>query len=85
MITSVEVFKHIKAWSLKTLNRRQRIILQELSTSLSVSGDSLLVLLIELENRGLIKIHRESIISVSLTNYGVEQHNPPGGIGSEEM
>lgn len=85
MITSVDVFKEIKLLSVRKLNPRHHIAFEALLPALTISKDSLLVLLIELENRGLIKVHRSGIISVSLTDYGAVHDNPPGGIDSREL
>lgn len=84
MITSVEVFNKIKAMSLRTLNPRHRILLDDIYQEIPVPKDRLLVLLVELENRGLIKIFNTTVASVSLTNYGNANNDPPGGYGSEE-
>jgi len=82
MITSVEIFRKIKVMSRKTLNPNHRILLSDIVSEIHVPQDFLLVLLIELENRGLIKIHKTTIVSVSLTNYGIGQENPPSGLTS---
>jgi DNA-binding MarR family transcriptional regulator len=84
MITSTEVFKQIRSMSLKTLNPKHRILIRDIATELGVEPDALLVLLAELNNRGLIRLHHTTIASVSLTDYGVGQDNPPGGLKSEE-
>jgi hypothetical protein len=84
MATSENVFERIKEMSLRTLNPHPRILVKDIIAELSMPQDSLLVLLVELENRGLIKIHHTDIASVSLTRYGIIHHNPPGGINSEE-
>lgn len=84
MTTSVEVLEKIRELSKRTLNPQHRILLSDICAAVSVPKDSLLVLLIELENRGLIKIYSTAIASVSLTRYGNEKHNPPEGINSEE-
>lgn len=84
MITSVEVFKKIRAISERTLNSRHRILLNDLLAEILIPQDSLLVLLIELENRGLVKIHNTTVVSVSLTNYGITLlEDPLGGLNSE--
>lgn len=85
MITSTEVFNKIKAMSLRTLNPQHRILLDDLHQEIQIHKDTLLVLLIELENRGLIKIYNSTVASVSLTNYGNTNSDPPGGYNSEEM
>jgi len=82
-ITSIEVFRKIKAMSRKTLNPNRRILLTDMMNEIPVPQNSLLVLLIELEDRGLIKIHKTTIVSVSLTNYGIDQENPPGRFSSQ--
>ena len=79
MITSVDVFKKIKAISRETLNPNRRILLSDMVNEIALPQDSLLVLLIELEDRGLIKIHKTPIVSISLTSYGIDQENPPSG------
>lgn len=84
MVTSVEVFQKIRELSKKTLNPRHRILLNDICSEISIPTDSLLVLLIELENRGLIKIFNTTVTSVSLTDYGNEHNTPPGGMNSEE-
>lgn len=83
MITSVEVFKKIRAISERTLNPRHRVLLNDILAEALIPQDSLLVLLIELENRGLVKIHNTTVISVSLTNYGITLEDPLGGLNSE--
>jgi len=83
MITSVEVFKKIKTISARTLNPRQRILLHDILSEMFITQNSLVVLLIELENRGLVKIHHTTVVSVSLTNYGITQEDPLGGLNSE--
>ena len=70
--------------SVRTLNPYHRILVKDITTEFSIPQDALLVLLIELENRGLIKIHHTLVASVSLTSYGAMHHNPPGGISSDE-
>jgi len=82
MITSVEIFRKIKVMSRKTLNPNHRILLSDIVSEIHVPQDSLLVLLVELENRGLIKIHKTTIVSVSLTNYGIGQEDPTSGLTS---
>lgn len=69
--------------SQRTLNPSHRIFLQDIAEELCVSSDPLLVLLTELENRGLIKIHHTAVVAVSLTQYGATHDNPPGGFKSE--
>jgi Mn-dependent DtxR family transcriptional regulator len=82
MITSTEVFGKIKEMSKRTYGAQNRILLHDIADALSISSDLLLVMVIELQNRGLIIIHKTSIVSVSLTNYGVQEDNPPGGFNS---
>lgn len=82
-MTSVEVFKLIKQLSRRTLGTHQRILLSEIASELLITQDKLLVLLIELENRGLVKIHKTRVLSVSITDYGHANETPPGGLGSE--
>lgn len=84
MVTSERVFERIREMSVRTLNPYHRIMVKDITTEFSIPQDALLVLLIELENRGLIKIHHTMIASVSLTSYGATHHNPPGGISSDE-
>lgn len=81
--TSVEVFQKIKELSRRTANANHRILVSEIGASLNLSQDSLLVLLTELENRGLIRLYKTMVFSVSLTNYGMSQNDPPPGIDSE--
>jgi DNA-binding MarR family transcriptional regulator len=81
---SIEVFDQIRKMSKRTLNRQQRLLLSELGGALSMSQNELLVLLAELENRGLLKIHHGAVVTVSLTQYGAELKDPPGGMESEE-
>jgi DNA-binding MarR family transcriptional regulator len=75
MSTAAQVFDKMKDWSKKTLNFRHRILLNDIAAELSISQDSLLGLLTELENAGLVKIYRTDVASVSLTSYGVAQEN----------
>lgn len=82
MATSVEVFDKIRQMSQRTLNQQHRILLHEIAEELSLSNDTVLVLLTELQNRGLIRIHQTTVASVSLTNYGTNNENPPGGLNS---
>ena len=84
MATSENVFERIKEMSLRTFNPHHRILVKDIIAEFLMPQDSLLVLLVELENRGLIKIHHTDVASVSLTRYGAAHHNPPGGINSEE-
>jgi hypothetical protein len=84
MVTSEKVFGKIKEMSLKTLNPYHRILLKDITAEFLIPQDSLFILLVELENRGLIKIYNTSVVSVSLTNYGATHDNPPGGVNSEE-
>lgn len=71
-----EVFRKIKELSKKTLNSRHRIFLIDIAGALSFSKDSLLLSLAELESDGLIKIHKTTVTSVSLTRYGILQEMP---------
>lgn len=84
MVTSMNVFDYIKALSSKKVNPQIRIRLSEVLAGFPVQKEKILVLLAELENRGLINIHRETIPSVSLTKYGVQNDSPAGGIESYE-
>lgn len=70
MITNVTVFEIIKRMSMKTLNPQHRVLLSDIASELGISKDKVLLLLIELEQVGVIKIHRTQIVSVSITNYG---------------
>ncbi len=82
MITSVEIFRTIKEMSQRMLSSRPRILLTDMAAALDVSPDTILVLLAELENRGLVQIHKTTIVSVSLTSYGVNQEIVSGGLDS---
>ena len=83
MITSVEVFKLIKQVSRRTVNPLHRILLDDILSEFSISEDAVLVLLAELQNRGLILIHHSVVPTVSLTNYGSSTDAPPGGFTSQ--
>ncbi len=76
MKTSVQVFEQIKTMDGETLHPKRHILLKELSSALSLPQDELLVFLVELEDRGLVKIHKTTLPAVSLTNYGTEQDKP---------
>jgi len=76
------VFQKIKTMSRKTLDPHHRLLLKELSAELRISQDTLLVLLVELENRGLVQLHRTGLVSVSLSNYGGTQEKTTGGLES---
>ena len=82
MLTGVDVFNKIKELSQRTLSANPRILLTDIAAGLDISQDALLVLLVELESRGLIKTHRGRVISVSLSNYGVDETSPPSGFAS---
>lgn len=82
MITSVEVFNKMRDMSQRTFGTRPRILLSDLAKELSIEQDVVLVLAAELENRGLINIHKTNIVSVSLTSYGVSEESPTGGFNS---
>lgn len=84
MLTSTEVFKHIKTESLKMVNPQIRIRLSEVLSAFPISKEEVLVLLTELENRRLIDIHRGAIPSVSLTKYGSLNERPAEGLNSYE-
>lgn len=84
MITSVEIFNFIKQLSKRTVNPQQRILLDDLFSEFSISEDAVLVLLVELQNRGLIHIHDAMVPTVSLTGYGTATDAPPGGFTSED-
>ncbi|MCD6063342.1 MAG: hypothetical protein K0R82_1253 [Flavipsychrobacter sp.] len=82
MATAEEVYKKIGELSERMLNQKPRVLLRDIAGELSISQNELLVLLAELENRGLIKIHRTAIASVSLTNYSLDLGEPSGGLES---
>lgn len=84
MITSVEVFKLIKQVSRRTVNPQHRILLDDILSEFSIPEDTVLVLLVELQNRGLILIHHSIVPTVSLTSYGSTTDAPPGGFTSED-
>jgi|GEM_PF-2353298 len=73
MITSIEVFGKIKEMNTRTLGSLNRILLSDIAEGLSIPADLLLVFLTELQVKGLILIHKIPIVSVSLTNYGVQE------------
>ncbi len=73
MITSIEVFGTIKELSTRTLGSLNRITLSDIAEGLAIPADLLLVFLTELQIKGLILIHKIPIVSVSLTNYGVQE------------
>jgi hypothetical protein len=79
MITATHVFDKMKKWSKKTLNSRHRLLLDDLAAELSIPNDSLMGLLSELENAGLVKIYKTGVAAVSLTSYGLAQeiYNSP--------
>ena len=83
MTTGIEVFLRVKEMSGRNFGPRPRIALGEIAASLSVSPDALLVLLKELQNRGLVVIHTGKIPTVSLSSYGVREDEATGGFGSE--
>lgn len=82
-VTSVEVFRRIKALSRRTADANHRIMISDVAADMNISQDSLLVMLTELENRGLIRLFKTMLLSLSLTNYGMSQNDPPSGIDSE--
>jgi Mn-dependent DtxR family transcriptional regulator len=86
MCTVTQVFDKMKDWSKKTLNSRHRILLNDMATELSISQELLMGLLRELENAGLVKIHKSEIAAVSLTSYGLTQENysSPGEAAAPE-
>ncbi|WP_114791021.1 hypothetical protein [Niabella yanshanensis] len=84
MTTSIEIFQSIKHLSRQTFNPCRRLNINDLTETCSVSKDKLLVLLVELENRGLIKINHTKIITVHLTPYGILQDAVTGGLNSED-
>lgn len=73
MRTAADVFGKMKDWSKKTLNARHRIFFNDIAAELSLSQESLLKYLTELENAGLIKIHWTDVVAISLTRQGVLQ------------
>jgi hypothetical protein len=84
MTTSIEIFQSIKYLSRQTFNPCRRLHINDLTETCSVPKDALLVLLVELQNRGLIKINHTKIITVHLTPYGILQNSVTGGLNSEE-
>jgi Mn-dependent DtxR family transcriptional regulator len=76
MNVRTEVFRKIKDLSRKTLNSRHRIFLVDIAGELAISMKLLLVSLSELEHTGLIKIHKTTVTSVSLTGQGISQEMP---------
>ena len=84
MTTSKEVFDYVKLLSAKTLNPQIRIRLSDLLSEFPISAEKVLVLLVELEKRRLIDVHRGKILTVSLTRYGIQNSNPGGGLDSYE-
>ena len=70
MITSADVLRKIKEISTKTVNAQHRIMLNDLLDEYVFSKDALFVLLVELEDKGLVKIHKTKVVSVSLTSQG---------------
>ena len=83
MAKSEEVFEKIREMNECTLNPHRSVLLSEIASKLLLEQDSLLVLLTELQNRGLVKIHNGTVVSVSLTHYGAAHKNPPGGLNSD--
>lgn len=75
MTTSIEILKKIKEMSKRTFDPRPRILLSDIAASLEVSPSVINVLLNDLENRGLVKIYKTTIESVSLTSYGSSHEN----------
>lgn len=73
MISSSEVFLKIKQMSTRTYSSTHRILLGELAAEMALSQDDLLVLLMELQNKGYIQINSTRIASVNLTNFGLTQ------------
>ncbi|MCH5718580.1 hypothetical protein [Niabella hibiscisoli] len=84
MIPSIDVFKIIKALSKHTLNPCPRLSFAALIKNCSLQRDALFVLLIELENRGLIKINYTAVTTINLTLYGSSQDSVTGGLYSED-
>lgn len=82
MITSVEVFDSIRRLSPRTLTSRPRVPVSAIAEELAIPQDDVLVLLAELQNRGLIAIHKGTFVSVSLTSYGTDNESPSGGLQS---
>ncbi|WP_276132059.1 hypothetical protein [Polluticoccus soli] len=80
MITSVEIFDTIRRLSPRTLTSRPRVPVSAIADELAIPQDDVLVLLAELKNRGLIEIHKGTIVSVSLTTYGADNETPSGGL-----
>ena len=73
VVTWEGMFNKIKDMSRKTLGTHRRIMLMDLAAELPVSGDVIILALVELERRGLVQIHRAQAVSVSLTSYGEEK------------
>ena len=73
MNIKTEVFLKIKELSKRTLNSNHRIFVIDIAGALSCSKESLLISLNELENDGLIKIHKTTVTAISLTSYGMLQ------------
>lgn len=74
MAATEKIFEAIKTMSKKTLNSQHRILLNDIASDLKLSKDNILVSLLELEYAGYIKIHRSKIISVALTNHGLQSN-----------
>lgn len=78
------MFKLIKQISKRTVNPQHRILLDDIFSEFSIPEDTVLVLLVELQNRGLVVIHDSLVPSISLTVYGSATDSPPGGFTSED-
>lgn len=82
MITSVEIFRTVKQMSKRTLGPRPRVLLGDMTRVLGIPADTILLLLTELEDRGLVEVHGTTTVSVSLTSYGVTQESVSGGLST---
>ncbi|HTM66392.1 MAG TPA: hypothetical protein VL093_08740 [Flavipsychrobacter sp.] len=78
LATGVNVLRTTREMSTKTLNPHHRIFISDIISEMRISSNSLLVLLTELGNRGLIKVYKSRIASVSLTRYGNQEYPLPG-------
>lgn len=79
MRTATAVFRKLKEMSKKTLNSRHRIFLNDIAAEVSLPPELLSEMLTELEQAGLIQIHKTTVIAISLTGYGLtqEDYKPP--------
>ena len=70
LITWEGMFNKIKDMSKRTLGVNHHIMLKDLAAELPISGDAIILALVELEKRGLVTIQKIPVVSVSLTSYG---------------